>query len=99
MAILIEGMEMPKTGLYFVGVDNTNGRDKTVITVERMLGNRDVRQIIGSFELITVPPHGDLIDRAALRAEVKKHATPPDAWVFSLIRTAPTIIQSSEEGE
>jgi hypothetical protein len=47
--------------------------------------------------LVPVPPHGDLIDRDALRAEVKKHATPSDAWVFSFIRTAPTIIQAEEE--
>ena len=63
MSVLIKNMEIPKTGLYFVSVDNTNGRDKTVITVERMLGNRDVRQIVGSFELVQVPePHRDLID-------------------------------------
>ena len=43
-------------------------------------------------------PHGRLIDADALRAEVKKHATPSDAWVFSLIRTATTIIPA-EEGE
>lgn len=47
--------------------------------------------------LVPVPPHDDLIDRAALRAEVKKHATPSDAWVFSLIRTAPTIIEAEEK--
>lgn len=62
MSILIKGMEIPQTGLYFVGVDNTNGRDKTVVTVERMIGNRDVRQIVGSYELVPVPEHGRLID-------------------------------------
>lgn len=49
--------------------------------------------------IVPISPHGDLIGREALRAEVKKHATPSDAWVFSLIRTAPTIIPASEEGE
>jgi hypothetical protein len=73
--LLIKGMEMPKTGLYFVGVDNSHGRDKTVITVERMLGNRDVRQIVGSVELITVPAHGDLIDRDALPSLVSSGRT------------------------
>ena len=57
MSILIKGMKMPTTGLYIVSVDNTNGRDKTVATIERMLGNRDVRQIVGSFELIHVPAY------------------------------------------
>ena len=70
MSILIKGMEMPTTGLYFVSVDNTGGRDKTVMTVERMLGNRDVRQIVGSFELVPVPPHYDLIDHNALKIAV-----------------------------
>lgn len=55
MSLLIKGMEMPTTGLYFVSVDNTGGRDKTVATVERMLGNRDTRWIVGSFELVPFP--------------------------------------------
>lgn len=110
MSIVVKGMKMPKTGLYFVSVDNTNGRDKTVITVERMLGNRDIRQIVGSFELIPVPPHGDLIDRDAL-----KDAQQADADFFkgskdygekcrydeainavANIVNAPTIIQASD---
>lgn len=33
MSILIKGMEMPTTGLYFASVDNTSGRDKTIVTV------------------------------------------------------------------
>ena len=70
MGVYIKGMTMPKTGLYFVSVDNTNGRDKTVITVERMLRNRDVRQIVGSFELVPVPLHYDLIDHNALKIAV-----------------------------
>lgn len=71
MSVYIKGMEMPQTGLYFVSVDNTNGHDKTVVTVERMLGNRDVRQIVGSFELLPVQPHGRLIDADAVLAEHK----------------------------
>lgn len=74
MSVLIKGMEMPTTGLYFVSVDNTNWRDKTIITVERMLGNRDVRQIVGSFELIPVPPHGRLIDGDELHSALRKRA-------------------------
>ena len=64
MNVLIKGMEMPTTGLYFVSVDNMGGKDRTVVTVERMLGNRDVRQIIGSFELVPVPEHGRPVVRA-----------------------------------
>lgn len=71
--VYIKGMEMPTTGLYFVSVDNTNGRDKSVAAFERMLGNRDVRQIVGSFELIPVPEHGDLIDRDKLEKDIDKY--------------------------
>ena len=101
MGIYIRGMEMPKTGLYFVSVDNTNGRDKTVITVERMLGNRDVRQIVGPFELVLVPPHGRLIDADALVNELvhSKFFSMSDYNNFvGLALKAPTIIPA-EEGE
>lgn len=70
-SILIKGVEMPSTGLYFVGVDNTGGSDKTIVTVERMLGNRDARQIVGSFELVPVQPHGWLMLNLEEYADVK----------------------------
>lgn len=57
--------------------------------------NEDITRIR---KAIPVPEHGDLIARDALRTEVKKHATPSDAWVFSLIRTAPTVITADGEG-
>jgi hypothetical protein len=72
MGVYLPNMEMPTTGLYFVSVDNSNGFDKTVVTVERMLGNRDVRQIIGSYEAVPVPQHGRLIDADALMHEFEK---------------------------
>lgn len=70
MNVLIKGMEMPTTGLYIVSIDNTNGRNKTVATVERMLCIRDIRQIVGAFELIPVPAHGRLIDADAFCEKV-----------------------------
>lgn len=72
MSFLIKGMERLTPGLYFVGVDNTSGRDKTIVTVERMLGNRDVRQIVGSFEAIPVPHHGRLGDLDALHKKFSR---------------------------
>ena len=98
-------METPKTGLYFVSVDNTNGRDKTVITIERMLGNRDVRHILCSFELVAVPSHGRLIDVDAFIEKCegmadKEDGNQLDALVFLrwfLEQNAP-IILASEEG-
>lgn len=91
--IYIKGMEMPSTGLYFVSVDNAGGRDKAVLTVERMLGNRDVRQIVGSFELIPVPEHGRLIDADAL---IEDEDVNTFEAVFSVAK-APTIIPADEE--
>lgn len=67
----IKNMEMPTTGLYIVSVDNTGGKDKTVMTVERMMGNRDRRMIIGAYELIPVPDHGRLIDADALEDAIE----------------------------
>lgn len=107
MSILIKGMEMPTTGLYFVSVDNTGGRDKTVITVERMLGNRDIRQIVGSFELVPVLPHGDLIDKKTVSenlASVLNKKNPPFSYpdwndAIVAVLTAPTIIPAEEDAD
>lgn len=97
MSIYIKGMEMPTTGLYFVSVDNSNGRDKTVITVERMLGNRDVRQIVGSFELAPVPtPHGRLIDADG---EIGVNITMMPGGKCRVDLVAPTIIPADKEGK
>lgn len=109
MGVYLYNMEMPTTGLYFVSVDNTGGRDKTVVTVERMLGNRDVRQIVGSFELVPVPPHGRLGDLDELHKEAVRRSEKAgtyDSWynctdrVISAfdIENAPTVIEA-EEGE
>ena len=100
-------MEMPKTGLYFVSVDNSNGRDKTVITVERMLGNRDVRQIVGSFELVSVPePHGRLGDLDDIIKRAKKWIDHPDEYISQrnkdmiyILEREDAIIPASLDGE
>ena len=85
MEVLIIGMEMPKE------------RESFTVTIKYNGLVFDTETGIQVAEAQEVPPHGDLIERDALREEVKKHATPSDAWVFSLIRTAPTIIPASEE--
>ena len=81
MSVLIKGMEMPKTPLLVCIYPNGICSDEEGKT----------------YRAVSVPPHGRLIDADALREEVKKHATPSDAWVFSLIRTAPTIIPSDKD--
>lgn len=110
--IYIPGMEMPTTGLYLVSVDNSCGKDETVMTVKRMLGNRDVCQIIGAYSLVPVPDHGRLIDADALDdiladqsedAYNRTHA--PRSWERALsamrdyLEDAPTIIPADKEGE
>ena len=59
MGVYIKGMEMPDTGSYLVVIDN-NTPGKTFITFKRAY---DSRQIVGSYEAVPVPKHGDLIDR------------------------------------
>ena len=91
MSILIKGMEMPKN-CYHCWLGHKCPK------YESLLWNEIGKERKADCPLVPVPPHGRLIDADALRKEVKKHATPSDAWVFSLIRTAPTIIEA-EEGE
>ena len=103
MSILIKNMKMPPTGLYFASVDNTSGKDKTVVTIGRMLDNRDVRQVVGSFELIPVPPHGDLIERKAAYNSILNGMvmTGYQSKTLDCINEfyVPTVIPASEEGE
>ena len=89
MSVYIKGMEMPV--FEHQSWDIRKGADGKWYMVDTNAETSD-----GAWhEIVPVPEHGRLIDRATLRAEVKKHATPSDAWVFSLIRTAPTIIPAS----
>lgn len=107
MSVLVKDMKMPTTGLYFVSVDNTGGRDKTIMTVERMLGNRDVRQIVGLLELVSIPPHGRLGDLDILRKKLETICDRYDAGIISkevcvnlmlqAVISAPTIIPAEEE--
>ena len=60
----------------------------------------------GECLLIEVPPHGDLIDRDALKASIcsrlciksEKYLSPEEATIVNEIYAAPTIIEA-EEGE
>lgn len=68
MSVLIRGMQMPKTGRYFVAVDNTDGKDKTVVSVMSEFERGDkTRPLLAVHEIAPVPPHGRLIDAAALK--------------------------------
>ena len=87
MSVIVKGMEMPNKCC------ECNIRYEMFCPLlHRFIADEGRRH---NCPLGDVPtPHGKLINADALRAEVKKHATPSDAWVFSLIRTAPTIIEA-----
>ena len=90
MGVLIEGMEMPLPGTFNIVCIYSDGQ------VHMPSWGKGMTQTNG-VKAIPVPPHGRLIDADALREVVKKHAAPSDAWVFSLIRTAPAVIHASKE--
>ena len=102
--IYIPGMEMPKTGRYFVAVDNTDGKDKTVISVMSEFERGDkTRPLLAVCEIIPVPDHGRIIDADALwDVAYKAWGTEYDPWVCNLfmemINNAPTIIPADKEG-
>lgn len=101
--LLIRGMEKPKTGRYFVAVDNTDGKDKIVISVMSEFERRDkTRPLLAVHEAVPVPPHGRLIDADALDADLERqdmHTGEWDAVGFSIeeIENAPTVIPAEEE--
>lgn len=96
MSILIKGMEMPKTGVYILSVDNT-GKDKTIFTItEHTSSGKIILRHVG--EAVPVPPHGDLIDRDALLQRAIPHGWSTPLWVSDIaIEDAPTIIPAEEE--
>jgi len=97
MSVLIKGMDIPATGLYFVSVDNTGGRDKTVVTVERMLSNSGMRNVVGSFELVTIPtPHGKLVDTTTAYQNTLHLSNRFQRTLMKYINELPTVIEREE---
>lgn len=90
MSILIKGMEMLKDGVYWCEIGVAD--DIAMITIH----GEDRK----SFPLVPIPPHGDLIDRDALKK--KRHWT-DDFYETEYVEVedidaAPTVIEA-EEGE
>ena len=98
MSILIKGIDMPKTGVYVLSVDNT-GKDKTIFTIaEHTHSGKIIPRHVG--EALPVPPHGDLIERKPLEKKVKllnAHYSYREVVEYADIHYAPTIIEA--EGE
>ena len=103
MSVYIRGMEMLRQGNYLAVVDN-NMTGKTFVTFKRAY---DTRKIVGSYEIVPVPPHGRLGDLDALvkRLEsekaVAKQIDNYDYWyalsvAIDFALAAPTIIPAEE---
>ncbi len=94
MSVLIKGMEMPTAPIILILFP-----DGHVETEEYNIGARS--------KAISVPPHGDCIDRDALKVAIcsrlciksEKYLSPEEATIVNEIFAAPTIIPASEEGE
>ena len=110
--LLICGMEKPKTGRYFVAVDNTDGKDKIVISVMSEFERGDkTRPLLAVHEAVPVPPHGRLGDLDKMKESIRKQtaflrilggefaeiAETLEKGFLQEIDNAPTVIPAEEE--
>lgn len=83
--LLICGMEKPKTGRYFVAVDNTDGKDKIVISVMSEFERGDkTRPLLAVHEAVPIPGHGRLIDANKLIDRLQKQLNEAQAKVRAM---------------
>ena len=99
MSVLIKGMEMPKS-CVLCRMSEYHVTNYCKITEAKILRNRDRNN---DCPLIPVPPHGDLIDRDALKSDgfhtiVCYTGKMPYEYTAMPIDLLPTIIPA-EEGE
>lgn len=94
MSVLIKGMEMLKTGVYTLSVDNTGVGEAIFTVATHTNSGKIILHHVG--KAVLVPPHGRLIDADALAAVSAK-------WLGMInighIDDAPTIIPAEEEKE
>lgn len=97
MSILIKGMEMPTLYRTYKVRFAESGDGKIIVGIASE-GSTAYRPI---GEVISVPPHGRLIDADALEADAEWDERNDGYISFSRIAIdcAPTIIPASEEGE
>ena len=102
MGVYIKGMEMPTSGTYEVSIDNSYGKDKTVMSL--FVRGDGGLICCGCYEIVPVPPHGDLIDRREAIIDANERAY--DFWLsddetnatIQFLNEQTTIIPA-EEGE
>ena len=98
MSILIKGMEMPEDiepGLVIEFANNINGKRYARLYHYRHGG------LTEWLEVISVPPHGRLIDADRLKADNPRHMNldvpyVTEVTVEEIIDEAPTIIEAEE---
>lgn len=110
MAVLIEGMEMPKDGcLDCIFVNRKWHGDICSILKREVTVNVERGGFQTDCPLVPVPPHG-LIDRERILDSIRIELAQVnavndmedyDSWmrVFDYVRKFPTVIPASEEGE
>lgn len=107
MSVLIKGMKMPR---YCAECDAVN--DEELLCPFTNDDCENYFRVRNRYcPIVPVPPHGDLIDRAALLVEINKICDRRDAGIISdltclqqilsALRHAPTIIpaEPAEEGQ
>lgn len=70
MGVYIEGMEMPTSGTYEVSIDNSYGKDKTVMSL--FVRGDGGLICCGCYEIVPVPPHGRLGDMDAIARKIRR---------------------------
>jgi len=104
MSVLVKGIEIPESCIYLDEKANTKfcffcNHDDTPFCAYRGAGLGLEGERPDWCPLIEVPePHGDLIDRDALEADICPEwnglYVPDDAYSEKLIRNAPTVIEA-----
>lgn len=89
MSILIKGMEMQKDGVYWCEIGVAG--EIAMITIH----GEDRK----SFHLVSVPPHGRLVDADALLADVRAHSESyfADDFAHEWVDVAPTVIPADND--
>ena len=113
MSVYIKGMKMPTScnSCRFCGRGGLRN-ERVVCMFTGANAYMNEVQYLDGCPLISVPEHGDLIDRVAFREEIDKHypfdmyTQSKHEWedsaksaIIRMLATAPTIIPASKEGE
>lgn len=102
MDILVKGMEMPTSCSVCWALDDYGDYPRCRITEEQRGYNFPIRQKrMDKCPLISIPPHGDLIERDMLLKGDGRYIISfgKEGIDVAEINRAPTIIPASEEGD